>query len=212
MSQGPCVVWFTGLSASGKSTIADLVERTLHGLGYHTYLLDGDNVRHGLNSDLGFSDGDRAENIRRVSEVAKLMVEAGLIVLVAFISPFRVERLRARSLFEPGEFVEVYVNTPLAVATQRDPKGLYAKARRGELSHFTGIDSPYEPPDCPELEIRTEECAPADASRRVIDVLHNLGRLDERERRSGGAGLSGVADLTASDHQARESRRLSSNG
>src|SRR5438105_4533618 len=146
LGQSPCVVWFTGLSAAGKSTIANLVESELHRLGYHTYLLDGDNVRHGLNKDLGFTDADRDENIRRVAEVAKLMVDAGLVVLVAFISPFRAEREMARSLLREGEFIEVYVDTPLEVAEVRDPKGLYKKARRGELVHFTGIDSPYEAP------------------------------------------------------------------
>jgi bifunctional enzyme CysN/CysC len=153
--QQPRVVWFTGLSGAGKSTIANLVEQKLHARGHLTYLLDGDNVRHGLNRDLGFSDGDRAENIRRAAEVAKLMVDAGLIVLVAFISPFRAERRMARELVEDGEFVEVFIDTPLEVAERRDPKGLYKKARRGELRQFTGIDSPYEPPESPEVHIDT---------------------------------------------------------
>src|SRR2546421_3001322 len=143
----PCAVWFTGLSGAGKSTIANLVEKRLHAMGHHTFLLDGDNVRHGLNRDLGFTDADRVENIRRVGEVAKLMMDAGLIVLVSFISPFRSERQMARALFDEGEFFEVYVDARLAVAEERDPKGLYKKARRGELQHFTGIDSPYEPPE-----------------------------------------------------------------
>ena len=147
--QRPCVIWLTGLSGAGKTTIANLVERRLHDEGRHTYLLDGDNVRHGLNKDLGFTASDRAENIRRVAEVAKLMVDAGLIVIVAFISPFSSERRMARALVEPGEFFEVYVDAPLHVAEERDPKGLYAKARRGELANFTGIDSPYEPPTEP---------------------------------------------------------------
>ncbi|MBV2265253.1 MAG: sulfate adenylyltransferase subunit CysN [Thauera sp.] len=154
-SQRGCVLWFTGLSGAGKSSIANLVERKLHALGHHTYLLDGDNVRHGLNKDLGFTDADRVENIRRVAEVAKLMVDAGLIVLTAFISPFRSERRMARGLVEEGEFVEVFVDTPLEVAEARDPKGLYKKARRGELKNFTGIDSPYEAPEDPELRLDT---------------------------------------------------------
>jgi bifunctional enzyme CysN/CysC len=146
-NQTPKVFWFTGLSGSGKSTIANAFEQKLHAMGKHTYILDGDNVRHGLNRDLGFTETDRVENIRRVAEVAKLMVDAGLIVLVTFISPFRADRAMARSLFKEGEFIEVFLDTPLAVAEQRDPKGLYAKARRGEIKNFTGIDSPYEPPN-----------------------------------------------------------------
>jgi bifunctional enzyme CysN/CysC len=153
--QTPKVFWFTGLSGSGKSTIADAFEKQLHAMGKHTYILDGDNVRHGLSRDLGFTETDRAENIRRVAEVAKLMVDAGLIVLVTFISPFRADRAMARSLFNEGEFVEIFVDTPLEVAERRDPKGLYAKARRGEIKNFTGIDSPYERPESPELKIDT---------------------------------------------------------
>ena len=153
--QVPKCVWFTGLSGAGKSTLANLLERRLHSEGKHTYVLDGDNVRHGLNRDLGFTEADRAENIRRVSEVAKLMVDAGLIVLVAFISPFRAERDYARSLFAPGEFIEVYVDTPLEECERRDPKGLYAKARLGEIPAFTGISSPYEAPLTPELRCAT---------------------------------------------------------
>jgi bifunctional enzyme CysN/CysC len=151
--QRPCVVWFTGLSGAGKSTIANVVEKKLHAMGRHTFLLDGDNVRHGLNKDLGFTEVDRVENIRRVAEVAKLMVHAGLVVLVSFISPFRAERRLARELVEKDEFCEVFVDAPLSVAESRDPKGLYRKARRGELKNFTGIDSPYEPPENPELRI-----------------------------------------------------------
>ncbi len=153
--QVPRCVWFTGLSGSGKSTIANQVDRRLHALGHHAFVLDGDNVRHGLNKDLGFTDEDRVENIRRVAEVARLMVDAGLIVLVSFISPFRDERRMARSLFEDGEFVEVFVDTPLAVAEQRDVKGLYAKARAGLLPNFTGIDSPYQRPEAAELVLDT---------------------------------------------------------
>ncbi|MBA3486021.1 MAG: adenylyl-sulfate kinase, partial [Lysobacter sp.] len=153
--QVPRCVWFTGLSGSGKSTIANQVDQRLHALGHHAFVLDGDNVRHGLNKDLGFTDEDRVENIRRVAEVAKLMVDAGLIVLVSFISPFRDERRMARSLFEDGEFVEVFVDTPLEIAEQRDVKGLYAKARAGQLPNFTGIDSPYQKPESPELVLDT---------------------------------------------------------
>ena len=153
--QTPRCFWFTGLSGSGKSTIANLLEKRLHAQGLHTYILDGDNVRHGLNRDLGFTEVDRVENIRRVAEVAKLMLDAGLVVMVSFISPFRADRDLARSLFAEGEFVEVFVDTSLAECEQRDPKGLYAKARRGELKNFTGIDSPYEPPLAPDIHLQT---------------------------------------------------------
>jgi bifunctional enzyme CysN/CysC len=170
------VVWLTGLSGSGKSTIANLVEKKLHANGRHTYLLDGDNVRHGLNKDLGFTDADRVENIRRVAEVAKLMVDAGLIVLVSFISPFRAERELARGLQADGDFVEVYVDTPLAVAEARDVKGLYKKARAGELKNFTGIDSPYEAPETPEIRIDTTKVTPAEAAERITAWLD--GELD----------------------------------
>ena len=153
-------LWLTGLSGSGKSTIANLLEKRLHAEGKHTYILDGDNVRHGLNRDLGFTEADRVENIRRVAEVAKLMVDAGLIVIVAFISPFRAERQLARSLFDPGEFIEVFVDTPLEECERRDVKGLYAKARRGELKNFTGIDSDYEPPESAEVHLQTVNMTP----------------------------------------------------
>ena len=169
--QKPRVLWFTGLSGAGKSTIANLVEKRLHAEGRHTYLLDGDNVRHGLNKDLGFTEEDRVENIRRVGEVAKLMADAGLIVLVSFISPFRAERRMARELLAPGEFVEVFVDTPLAEAEKRDVKGLYAKARRGELKNFTGIDSPYEAPETPEIRIDTTALAPDQAAERIVEWL-----------------------------------------
>ncbi len=175
--QRPCVLWLTGLSGAGKSTIANLVERKLQARGNHTYLLDGDNVRHGLNKDLGFADADRVENIRRVAEVAKLMVDAGLIVIVAFISPFASEREMARHLVEKNEFFEVFVDAPLALAEQRDPKGLYLKARRGELANFTGIDSPYEPPDRPELRLDTNTLSPEDAADLVIALVEQRGVL-----------------------------------
>ncbi|HEY7851918.1 MAG TPA: adenylyl-sulfate kinase, partial [Caulobacteraceae bacterium] len=165
------VLWFTGLSGAGKSTIANLVEKKLLAMGRHTYLLDGDNVRHGLNRDLGFTDAERVENIRRVAEVSRLMVDAGLIVLVSFISPFRSERRMARDLMGEGEFFEVYVDTPLAVAEQRDVKGLYAKARRGELKNFTGIDSPYEPPEAAEIRVDTSALTAEEAADRIIEAL-----------------------------------------
>ncbi|MDO9430274.1 MAG: sulfate adenylyltransferase subunit CysN [Phenylobacterium sp.] len=170
------VVWLTGLSGSGKSTIANLVEKRLHADGRHTYLLDGDNGRHGLNKDLGFTDEDRVENIRRVAEVSKLMVDAGLIVLVSFISPFRAERRLARDLQAEGDFVEVYVNTPLAIAEQRDVKGLYKKARAGELKNFTGIDSPYEPPEHAEITVDTTAMSATEAAERIVAWLE--GELD----------------------------------
>jgi bifunctional enzyme CysN/CysC len=177
LHQTPRVLWLTGLSGAGKSTIANLVESELHRRGHHTYMLDGDNVRHGLNADLGFTQADRVENIRRVAEVSKLMVDAGLIVLVSFISPFRAERLMARTLFEAGEFYEVFVDTPLAVAEERDPKGLYKKARAGELKNFTGIDSPYEPPEEPEIRLDTTSASAVQAARAVLDRLEADGIL-----------------------------------
>lgn len=173
--QKPVVLWFTGLSGAGKSTIANGVEKRLHALGRHCYLLDGDNVRHGLNKDLGFTEADRVENVRRVAEVARLMVDAGLIVITAFISPFRAERMLARGRVEDGEFFEIHVDTPLAVAEQRDVKGLYAKARRGELRNFTGIDSPYEPPEAPELRVDTTTMTADEAADRVIALLRERG-------------------------------------
>ncbi|WP_448624330.1 sulfate adenylyltransferase subunit CysN [Geodermatophilus sp. URMC 64] len=173
----PCVVWFTGLSGAGKSSIANLLEKRLHALGVHTTLLDGDNVRHGLNKDLGFTAADRVENIRRVAEVARLMVDAGLVVLVSFISPFRLERRMARDLVGPGEFCEVFVDTPLAVAEQRDVKGLYGKARRGELTNFTGIDSPYEPPEHPEIRIDTTTTTQEQAAEEIVARLRAMNVL-----------------------------------
>jgi bifunctional enzyme CysN/CysC len=175
--QKPAVLWFTGLSGAGKSTIANLTERKLLALGRHTYLLDGDNVRHGLNRDLGFTAPDRVENIRRVAEVAKLMVDAGLVVLTAFISPFRAERDMVRALLAEGEFVEIHVDTPLTVAESRDVKGLYAKARRGELKNFTGIDSPYEPPSTPELRFDTSTMCAETAADAVVEYLRASGRI-----------------------------------
>jgi len=164
-------LWFTGLSGSGKSTIANLLEKRLHAEGKHTYILDGDNVRHGLNRDLGFTEADRVENIRRVAEVAKLLVDAGLIVIVAFISPYRAEREMARGLFERGEFIEIFVDTPLEECERRDVKGLYAKARRGELINFTGIDSAYEPPPAAEIHLRTVNVSPEICVQRLRNLL-----------------------------------------
>jgi bifunctional enzyme CysN/CysC len=174
-AQKPAVLWFTGLSGSGKSTIANLVEKALHAEGKHTYILDGDNVRHGLNRDLGFTDADRVENIRRVAEAAKLFVDAGLIVLVSFISPFRSERRMARELLQPGEFVEVFVDTPLEICMQRDPKGLYTKAKAGQIKNFTGIDSPYEAPENAELVIKTEDADPATHAAAIVAYLKEAG-------------------------------------
>jgi bifunctional enzyme CysN/CysC len=177
--QTPCVLWFTGLSGAGKSTIANLVEKRLHALGRRTYTLDGDNVRHGLNRDLGFTDVDRVENIRRVGEVAKLMVDAGLVVMTSFISPFRAERRLARDLLGPGEFIEVFVDTPIEDAEARDVKGLYAKARSGALKNFTGIDSPYEAPEAPEIRIDTRAETAEAAAERIVDYVLGLGQSGE---------------------------------
>ena len=171
-NQHPRVIWLTGLSGSGKSTIANLVEQALLTAGRHTYLLDGDNLRHGLNQDLGFSVTDRAENIRRAAETAKLMVDAGLIVIVSFISPFQSDREAARARFEPNEFIEVFVDAPLKVCEQRDPKGLYRRARKGQIQNFTGLDSPYEPPQNPEIRLPTHEMSPNEAAAKVLNYLH----------------------------------------
>jgi len=176
--QKPAVLWFTGLSGSGKSTIANLVEKKLFDLGRHTYILDGDNVRHGLNKDLGFKDADRVENIRRIGETSKLMVDAGLMVLASFISPFRAERQMARRLMDDGEFIEIFVNTPLEVAEQRDVKGLYAKARRGEIKNFTGIDSEYQIPENAEIVVNTVELTAEQAAEIIVDYLKTKGMLN----------------------------------
>ena len=169
--QIPRCIWLTGLSGAGESTIANLLETWLHAAGRHTYLLDGDNVRHGLNRDLGFTEADRVENIRRVAEVARLMADAGLIVLVSLISPYRAERRMARELFGEGEFVEVFVDAPLTICERRDTKGLYAKARRGELKNFTGIDSAYESPEAPEVHLLTADLSPEACVQRIVDWL-----------------------------------------
>lgn len=175
--QEPCVVWFTGLSGAGKSTLANRVESLLAARGRHTYLMDGDNVRHGLNKDLGFTSADRVENIRRIGEVAKLFVDAGLIVLCAFISPFRAERAQVRSLLGPDEFIEVFVDAPLSICETRDPKGLYAKSRAGLLPNFTGVDSPYEPPENPDLVLNTASAGVDVLAERVLSLLSERGRL-----------------------------------
>lgn len=173
--QKSAVLWFTGLSGSGKSTIANILERRLFAAGRHTYILDGDNVRHGLNRDLGFTEADRVENIRRVAEVARLMADAGLIVLVSFISPFRAERRLARELLAQGEFVEIFVDTPFDECARRDPKGLYARALKGEIKNFTGVDSPYEPPESPEIHLRASESEPGDLA---VEIERWLWRQD----------------------------------
>ncbi|KAB2848820.1 MAG: adenylyl-sulfate kinase [Hyphomicrobiaceae bacterium] len=180
--QRPCCLWFTGLSGSGKSTVASLLEKRLHALGRHTYVLDGDNVRHGLNRDLGFTDADRVENIRRVAEVAKLMADAGLIVVVSFISPFRAERRLARALFKDGEFLEVFLDTPLEVCEARDPKGLYKKARAGLIKNFTGIDSAYEQPEAPDLRLQSGNELAEILVDKIISTLRKRGVIAATEK------------------------------
>jgi len=170
-NQLPCLLWFTGLSGAGKSTIANIVEKKLNADGKHTYLLDGDNVRHGLNRDLGFSSEDRIENIRRVGEVGKLFVDAGIIALASFISPFRSDRMIVRELFEPNEFLEVFVSAPLDICEKRDPKGLYKKARSGQIPNFTGVDSPYEAPENAELVLDTTRSSPEQCADLVIEYM-----------------------------------------
>lgn len=179
LNQKPCILWFTGLSGSGKSTIANAVELELFKRGRKTYLLDGDNVRHGLNKDLGFSEQDRIENIRRIGEVAKLFVDSGLIVLTAFISPFKSDRQIARSLVKYDEFIEVFIDTPLEVCEQRDPKGLYKKARDGAIKNFTGISSPYEAPEDPQIHIKTDEHSIEECVDIVINYLIKFGYVKE---------------------------------
>lgn len=176
-SQRPLVIWFTGLSASGKSTIAGALEEVLTDQGYHTYLLDGDNVRHGLCRDLGFSDADRQENIRRVGEVANLLADSGLMVLAAFISPFRADRQIVREILPEGQFIEVFVDTSIDVCRDRDPKGLYARADRGEIKQFTGVDSPYEAPDAAELRIDAGKLSVPEAVNALLDYMHKAGAL-----------------------------------
>ncbi|MBY6094654.1 adenylyl-sulfate kinase [Ferrimonas balearica] len=172
---GAAVLWFTGLSGSGKSTIANALEQKLHQAGVHSYLLDGDNVRHGLNRDLGFSDDDRVENLRRVSEVAALMADAGLVVLTAFISPFRSERDAVRQRLPEGQFIEVFIDTPLAECERRDPKGLYQKARAGTIRQFTGIDSEYQAPEQPDVHLRTDQLTPEQCAERLLAALRERG-------------------------------------
>ncbi|WP_143871260.1 adenylyl-sulfate kinase [Catenovulum sediminis] len=175
--QKPCILWFTGLSGSGKSTVANAVESKLFEAGLHSYLLDGDNVRHGINKDLTFSDEDRVENIRRIGEISKLFVDSGLIVLTAFISPFQADRQMVRDLVEAGEFIEVFIDTPIEVCEQRDPKGLYKKARQGEIKHFTGIDSPYEAPLNPEITVKTAELNIEECADFVLQHLRDRGYI-----------------------------------
>ena len=176
-NQNPCLLWFTGLSGSGKSTIANALDVALHQRGYHTFLLDGDNVRHGLCRDLGFSDVDRVENIRRIGEVSKLFADAGLIVLSAFISPFSSDRQMVRNLFPAGEFIEVFMDTPLETCEARDPKGLYEKARQGEIKHFTGIDSPYEAPERPEVRLDTSVMSVDQCVEALISYMAGRGLI-----------------------------------
>lgn len=175
--QKPCIIWFTGLSGSGKSTIANALERALIQKKNHTYLLDGDNIRHGLNRDLGFGDTDRIENIRRIGEVSRLFVDAGIIVLSAFISPFCYDRRIVRDLVDAGEFIEVFIDTPLEICEQRDPKGLYKKARQGEISSFTGISSPYEAPAAPEIHIKTAQTSIEESIEIILDYLTKEGYI-----------------------------------
>ncbi|MBV5320311.1 MAG: adenylyl-sulfate kinase [Sulfuricurvum sp.] len=176
--QRPCILWFTGLSGSGKSTIANALENKLYEMGKHTYLLDGDNVRHALNKDLGFSDSDRVENIRRIGEVSKLFADAGLIVISAFISPFQSDRQIVRNLVNQNEFIEVFIDAPIEICEQRDPKGLYQKARCGEIKNFTGIDSPYEAPMNPDIHIKTDVMSVDESVQLIIDTLINQGYLN----------------------------------
>ena len=179
--QKPCVLWFTGLSGSGKSTIANALEEMLHHNGNFTYLLDGDNIRHGLNKDLGFDEASRVENIRRIGEVAKLFVESGLIVLTAFISPFVQDRKLVEELLEDGEFVEIFVDTPLEICEQRDPKGLYKKARAGEIKNFTGLDSPYEAPHNPQVHIKNDGVTVQEVCTQIVNYLVVKGYINAKQ-------------------------------
>ncbi|WP_370643744.1 adenylyl-sulfate kinase [Photobacterium sp. TLY01] len=178
----PCVLWFTGLSGSGKSTIANAVDALLYQMNARTYVLDGDNVRHGLNGDLGFNDADRVENIRRIGEVSNLFVDAGMIVLTAFISPFRSDRQQARSKIANHAFIEVFIDTPLAICEGRDPKGLYQKARKGEIKHFTGIDSEYQIPEKPELHVKTADRSVESCAQEIVDYLIAQGIVNKEVR------------------------------
>lgn len=177
LAQAGCLVWLTGLPSSGKSTIAFTAEHALAARGRLAYVLDGDNIRHGLNRNLGFSAADRAENIRRIGEVGKLFVDAGILAISSFVSPYRIDRDGVRGMLDPGEFLEVFVDTPLEVCEERDPKGLYRKARAGEIPDFTGISDPYEPPENPELVIKAAECSPEAAARQVLELLASRGKL-----------------------------------
>ncbi|BEK43004.1 adenylyl-sulfate kinase [Campylobacter jejuni] len=177
-NQKPCVLWLTGLSASGKSTIANALEQKLHELGFHTYLLDGDNIRIGLNKDLGFDENSRVENIRRITELCKLFVDSGLIILSAFISPFKSDRALARSLVKKDEFIEIFVDTPLELCEKRDPKGLYKKARNGEIKNFTGIDSPYEKPQNPEIHLQNSKAKLNENVDIILNYLKENGYID----------------------------------
>ena len=190
-SQKPCLLWYTGLSGSGKSTVANAVDALLFKLGCHSYLLDGDNVRHGLNGDLGFTDEDRVENIRRISEVSKLFLDAGLIVSTAFISPFTEDRARARAKLEDGEFIEVYIDTLISVCEQRDPKGLYKKARAGEIKDFTGIDSTYDVPQSPEIHVKTAELSIQECAEQIVHYLIEQGFITMNKNDSDNIGRLG---------------------
>ncbi len=181
LTQAGCLVWLTGLPSSGKSTIAFTVEHALAARGHMAYVLDGDNIRHGLNCNLGFSAEDRAENIRRIGEVGKLFVDAGILTISSFVSPYRADRDGVRGMLDRGDFLEVYVDTPLSVCEERDPKGLYQKARAGEIHDFTGISDPYEPPAAPELVIKAAECSPQAAARQILDLLESGGKIPIRE-------------------------------
>ncbi len=179
LAQAGCLVWLTGLPSSGKSTIAFTVEHALIARGRMAYVLDGDNIRHGLNRNLGFSAEDRAENIRRIGEVGKLFVDAGILTISSFVSPYRKDRDGVRGMLDPGDFLEVFIDTPIEVCEERDPKGLYKKARAGEIPDFTGVSDPYEPPENPELVIMAAECSPRAAARQILDLLASHGRISK---------------------------------